>query len=375
MAAEYRESGAGLNLRLQILNVPKDLAVIPSEPGNSLDCAGIMASDETLPATDDSGEAPEGDERVLKIPVTMAGTRLDKALAQLMPDQSRSTLQRWLKEGRVVIGDEAARTRQTLLGGEHVVVAIPPPVDTRILPEPIEIDVVFEDDEILVIDKPAGLVVHPGAGNETGTLANGLINHDASLTALPRAGIVHRLDKDTTGVMVVAKTESARLSLVEQLSLRSVSRKYCAVVCGRVISGDTVDEPIGRDPGDRRKMAVAFNGKEAISHYRVTTRFREHTTLEVSLESGRTHQIRVHMAFAGFPVFGDQTYGRRLAIPTGADAATRQVMSAFKRQALHAGRLELKHPGDGSTRVFERPPHEDMRNLMLALERDTEIND
>lgn len=334
-----------------------------------------MVSNENSTSLPAHGEAPDHEQRVLEIPSLLAGTRLDKALAQLMPEQSRSTLQRWLKEELVTIDGKLARNRQILVGGESVMISVPPPPDTQILPESMDIDIVYEDEEILVVDKPAGLVVHPGAGNDNGTLANGLISHEPSLSSLPRAGIVHRLDKDTTGVMVVAKTEAARLSLVDQLSVRSVSRKYCTVVCGRVISGDTVDEPIGRDPGDRRRMAVAFNGKEAISHYRVSTRFREHTMLEVSLESGRTHQIRVHMAFAGFPVFGDQTYGRRLAIPTGATDSTRKVMSAFKRQALHAGRLELEHPGDGKRHVFERPPHQDMRDLILALERDTQLNE
>jgi len=342
---------------------------------NNSRASGVPAN-RTGDDLDDVGLTDKADAALdVTIPADMAGVRLDKALAELLPDQSRSTIQRWLKEDRVTVQGGKAKSRQLLLGGEKISVSVPAPASTELEPEPIDIDIVYEDDEILVVDKPAGLVVHPGAGNDSGTLANGLVHHNPKLALIARAGIVHRLDKDTTGVMVVAKTEGARLSLVDQLSSRTVSRKYCAVVCGRVISGDTIDEPLGRDTRDRRRMAVTMNGKEAISHYRVTQRFREHTTLEVSLESGRTHQIRVHMAFVGFPVFGDQTYGRRLAVPPGADDRTRQVMAGFKRQALHAGRLELVHPADGSSRVFERPPHVDMLGLIGALEQDTELNE
>jgi len=310
----------------------------------------------------------------LQIPTELAGERLDKALADLVEDSSRSTIQRWLREGLVRLDGKKPLGRQKLLGGERVEIDVPPAPGLALVAQAMALDIVYEDESIIVLHKPAGLVVHPGAGNPDGTLANGLLHYDPALTEVARAGIVHRLDKDTSGVMVVARTEAARLSLVEQLSTRTMTRRYQALVCGEVISGDTVDEPIGRDSRDRRRMAVVVNGKPAVTHFRVADRFRGHTLLDVQLETGRTHQIRVHMAFIGFAVFGDPVYGRRLALPTGASDNLRTVLSGFRRQALHAAHLTLIHPASGESRSFERPPPDDMSRVVDQLRIDMQIH-
>lgn len=297
----------------------------------------------------------------LRVPAGYAGLRLDRALASLCPRYSRSRLQEWIREGRVLLDGVAAHEpRQKLLGGEWVVFAETP--DERCLsetPEAIALTIIHEDDSLIVIDKPSGLVVHPGSGNWSGTLLNALLFHLPSLRTIPRAGIVHRLDKDTSGLMVVAKTLSAQTDLVRQLQAHSVRRCYRALARGRVERDGTVDAPIGRHPAQRTRMAVWRTGKPARTHYRVMERFADCTLLECSLETGRTHQIRVHMAHAGHPLVGDPVYGRAAGrIPAG---------PAFSRQALHACRLELNHPETGKTMRWTSSPPEDMRILIETL--------
>ncbi len=302
----------------------------------------------------------------------MLGQRLDKALTQLLDGQSRSTLQAWIKEGWVLVDDEPAKQKDKLLGGEFVEVMVPEMRETEWVAQDIPLDLVHQDDAMLVLNKPAGLVVHPGAGNPDGTLLNGLLFRFPELGGLPRAGIVHRLDKDTSGLMVVAKTERARLGLIEQLSDHSLHREYLALVNGQVISGGSVEEPIARDKVDRRRMAINMMGKEAITHYRVDQRFRNHTLLRVQLETGRTHQIRVHMQHLGFNLVGDPVYGRRLAIAGDCDPALETQLRAFRRQALHATKIEYCHPESGETQGWERPMPADMHALVAACQVDTE---
>lgn len=300
----------------------------------------------------------------------MVGQRLDKALAELCGDHSRSTIQTWIKQGMVVVDDETPRQKDKVYGGEEIDVAVPEIRQGEWQAQAMELDIVHEDEAMLVINKPAGLVVHPGAGNPDQTLLNGLLHYLPESRALARAGIVHRLDKDTSGLMVVAKTETARLGLSAQLVDHSLHREYLALVNGRVISGGTVDEPIARDKGDRRKMAVNMMGKEAVSHYRVDQRFRNHTLLRVQLETGRTHQIRVHMTHLGFSLVGDPVYGRRLAIAGDCDPALEAQLRIFKRQALHATRIEYQHPISGQQQSWERALPTDMQALVEACEID-----
>ena len=300
----------------------------------------------------------------------LAGKRLDQALASLFDDYSRNRLQTWTKEGRVKVNGKLLRPRDKVVLGDQVELRalLDDQVDCR--PQPVPLDIVFEDDHLLVIDKPAGLVVHPAAGNPDGTLQNGLLYHDASLVELPRAGIVHRLDKDTTGLMVVAKTQLAYTRLVAALAARDVKREYRALVLGRLNVGGTIDQPIGRHPTQRIRMAVNPMGKPAVTHYRVLEKFRAHTLLRVNLETGRTHQIRVHMAHMRHPIFGDPVYGGRLQLPAGADEDLKEIMRAFKRQALHAKRLGLEHPGTGKFMQWEAPIPDDMAELLEALRAD-----
>jgi 23S rRNA pseudouridine1911/1915/1917 synthase len=306
------------------------------------------------------------------VPERMAGERVDKALAQLFPDHSRSALQRWLKSGLVLVDDEVPSQRDRLQGGEWVEIAVPPAPLREWLAQPVALNLVYQDAEILVVNKPPGLVVHPGAGNADGTLLNGLLHLDASLSALPRAGIVHRLDKDTSGLMVVARTEPARMALIEQLAAHEVRRVYDGLVTGRVIAGGVIDRPIGRDPHDRRRMTVTAKGKPARTHYRVERRFRAHTLVSCRLETGRTHQIRVHLKDAGFPIVGDPVYGGRLRIPAGASDEVRQALVGFRRQALHACELSLAHPLSGALHRWLQPMPGDMQRLIEALARDTD---
>ena len=297
------------------------------------------------------------------IPPGYAGLRLDAALARLFPEHSRSRLQAWLKSGRVVVDGQPADARRKVLGGERVSVdAEPASPETAGRAEAIDLPVVFEDGHLLVIDKPAGMVVHPGSGNWSGTMMNALLHHAPQLGEVPRAGIVHRLDKDTSGLLVVAKTLPAQTDLVRQLQARHVKRHYLALVHGEVATSGSVDAPIGRHPVQRTKMAVVKRGgagRDARTHYQPRERFAAATLLECRLETGRTHQIRVHMASIGHPLVGDPVYGKRKS----ADAR----LDAFPRQALHAWRLALVHPASGEEVSWESPLPADFSALVAAL--------
>jgi 23S rRNA pseudouridine1911/1915/1917 synthase len=278
----------------------------------------------------------------LIIPPDLAGLRLDQALQKLLPEYSRSRLQEWVRQELVKVEGKSATPKQSVWGGETV--TIEPqlsPTESAFAPQEIALDIVFEDEALIVIDKPAGLVVHPGSGNWEGTLLNALLHHAPQLTAIPRAGIVHRLDKDTSGLLVVAKTLTAQTDLVRQLQARTVKREYLAVAQGIVAHDGTVETAIGRHPVQRTKMAVVPSGKPAITHYRVMEHFAAHTLIECRLETGRTHQIRVHLQSIGHPLAGDPTYGGR---PVAAAPATRDAIKKLGRQALHAARLGLIHP-------------------------------
>ncbi|MDO6460350.1 23S rRNA pseudouridine(1911/1915/1917) synthase RluD [Granulosicoccaceae sp. 1_MG-2023] len=310
-----------------------------------------------------------------EVPFEQAGKRLDQVLAGLAGDYSRSRLQSWIKSGRVTVDGEVLAPRAKLAGGERLRVnAEADPADDTIGPEPVPLDILYEDEHILVINKPAGLVMHPAAGNRTGTVQNGLLHYDAALAAVPRAGIVHRLDKDTTGLFVVAKTLQAHKSLVEQLQQRSVSREYLAIVNGTLVSGATVDAPIGRHPNDRKRMAVRENGKEAITHYRLAEKYRAHTLITVRLETGRTHQIRVHLSHSGHPLLGDLTYGGKPRFPRGCDESLREAIRSFRRQALHAFRLSLVHPASAETMSWEAPVPQDMQAMCAWLAEDVKTH-
>lgn len=306
----------------------------------------------------------------LVLPESVAGQRLDQALALLLPDYSRSRLKAWIDAGDVSVDGKACRPRDVVAGGERVKVVARFEPQGEVRAQPIALAVVHEDADLLVVDKPAGLVVHPGAGNPDRTLQNALLAHDASLAALPRAGIVHRLDKDTSGLLLVARTPAAHTALVRMLEARDIHREYQAVCCGVMTAGGTVDAAIGRHRADRLRMAVREGGRDAVTHYRVIRRFRAHTHLRVQLETGRTHQIRVHLAHVGYPIVGDPLYGRRLALPRGASDEFVAALRGFRRQALHAARLELAHPRTGRALAFEAPLPADFQALLAALARD-----
>ena len=293
--------------------------------------------------------------------------RLDQCLAEIFPDYSRSKLQTWIKAGRVLVDGEALKGREKLDGGEEIELDAEAEQVVEYDAEDIPLDIVYEDESILIVNKPAGLVVHPAVGNWTGTLVNALLNHVPSLDTLPRAGIVHRIDKDTSGLLMVAKTLQAHNSLVEQLQERTIHREYLALVKGWMTAGGTVDQPIGRHPVDRKRNAVRRDGKEAVTHYRLEQRFKRHTLIRVKLETGRTHQIRVHMSHINYPLVGDQTYGGRFQMPAECNPALADALRNFKRQALHATKLGLDHPETGEYMEWEQPMPEDMQNLIKLL--------
>jgi 23S rRNA pseudouridine1911/1915/1917 synthase len=325
------------------------------------------------PPQNETAQAPR--ERIFlqgTIPESALGKRLDAVLAGLFDDYSRSQLQTWVKQGALQMdGQVVTKPNTKVMGGEQLSLEAELEDRTDIVPQPIELEVVYDDDAILVINKPPGLVVHPGAGNPDGTLMNALLYHYPALQQVPRAGIVHRLDKDTSGLMVVAKTLTAQAHLVDQLQRHDVERVYDAVVVGRMIAGGSVDKPIGRHPKDRKRMAVlAVGGKRAVSHYRVKERFRGHTHVRVALETGRTHQIRVHMAHLGFPLVGDPVYGGRMKIPKKMLPEFVEFLRAFPRQALHAGALSLTHPVTQKVMNWKAPIPDDMLGLMDVLRDD-----
>lgn len=304
------------------------------------------------------------------VPLELAGARLDQVAAQLFADYSRERLKDWIKDGRLTLDGKVAKPKDRVVGGEQLRLAAELDIETTAAPEEIPLNIVYEDEHLLVLDKPAGLVVHPGAGNHTGTMMNALLHHCPGLQHIPRAGIVHRIDKDTSGLLVVAKTLPAQTSLVDQLSEKSVFREYEAVVVGVLTSGGTVDAPIERHPVDRVRMAVVEGGKEAVTHYRVITRFRGHTHVRVQLETGRTHQIRVHMAHISHPLVGDPVYGGRMRLPKGGTPALIKAVQQFPRQALHARRLGVIHPATGQEMKWESPLPEDMVKLLAVLAED-----
>jgi 23S rRNA pseudouridine1911/1915/1917 synthase len=308
-----------------------------------------------------------------QVPAAAAGRRFDQALAELFPDYSRSRLTAWIRAGEVLLNGAQVLPRHILTGGEAVTLRAQPGREVPLAPEPIALDIRYEDDDVLVVNKPVGLVVHPGAGQPAGTLQNALLHHDPRLAEIPRAGIVHRLDKDTSGLMVVARTLRAHTGLVELLQARDVHRQYEAIVYGAMIAGGTVDAPIGRHPRDRIRQAIVDEpaGKPAVTHYRVRERFRAHTLIECRLETGRTHQIRVHMAHIRHPLVGDAIYGGGLKLPRGATPELAEAMRGFRRQALHAEKLEFAHPVSGAAISVEAETPPDMEALVRALRDDT----
>ena len=312
-------------------------------------------------------------QREIEVPAALSGRRLDQVAAELFPEFSRSRLQRWIREACLLVDGAVRIPRDAVHGGEWLRLDAESEVEGDWRPTEMELPVVHEDEHIIVIDKPAGLVVHPAAGHVDDTLLNGLLAAYPELAQVPRAGIVHRLDRDTTGLLVVARTLAAQTALVAALQRRDVSREYRAVVNGVPVSGATVDRPIGRHPRDRQRMAVLESGgREAVTHYRVLERFRAHACLAVQLETGRTHQIRVHLSEAGFPVTGDPDYGGRVRLPKQAAPGLVDALRAFRRQALHAFRLSFVHPGSGEMIGFEAPVPEDMQCLLAELRADRE---
>jgi len=304
----------------------------------------------------------------LTLPAGAAGLRFDQALARALPQYSRARLQHWIESGAVQVEGRTLRGKDRVFGGERVSIEVELPRESTVAAEALPLEVVFKDRALLVVNKPAGLVVHPGAGNPRHTLQNALLAADPNLALVPRAGLVHRLDKDTTGLLLVARTPEAHIALVAALASRAISREYLAVVSGVMTAGGTIDEPIGRHRTQRTRMAVRAAGRPALTHYRIVKRFAAHTLVRVTLETGRTHQIRVHLAHAGFPLVGDRVYGGRRRLPRISPPELAAELAAFPRQALHAARLKLAHPFTGRALEFEAPLPEDMRHLVATLE-------
>lgn len=304
------------------------------------------------------------------IPEELAGLRLDQALARMFPEYSRSRLKEWLQAGSITVDGGPKRPRDAVAGGEIVLLRPQAEAAVRAGPEPIALAVVFEDEDLLVVNKPAGLVVHPGAGNPAGTLLNGLLHHAPSLEQVPRAGIIHRIDKETSGLLLVAKTLQAHAALVRLLGDREISRNYLAVCNGVLTGGGTINEPIARHRVDRKRMSVQHNGKPAVTHYTVIERFRAFTYISVKLDTGRTHQIRVHFAHRRHALVGDPVYGGRLAVPAGASENLIHLLRRFKRQALHATRLAFVHPITAEPVELEVEPPADFQQLIAVMRED-----
>lgn len=304
------------------------------------------------------------------IPAGLAGKRLDQALAILFQDHSRARLQEWIRTGEVTVNAQATSQRHRVKGGEFIEInASFKPRETTVA-ENIPLQIIYEDDQLLIINKPPGLVVHPGAGNREHTLLNALLHYDPALEVVPRAGIVHRLDKDTSGVMIVARTPEIHTALVAQLQARNIRREYQAIVTGVMTAGGSVEQPVGRHPRKRIQMAVVEHGKAAVTHFRIIKKFRAHTHIRLQLETGRTHQIRVHMAWLKYPIVGDPVYAGRAHLPKGASEALIETLQTFPRQALHACALTLQHPLTEKTLHCEAPLPEDMQSLLDILEKD-----
>jgi 23S rRNA pseudouridine1911/1915/1917 synthase len=308
------------------------------------------------------------------IPDESIGLRLDQALAQLFPDYSRGQLTKWIKAGFVSVNQQqTTRPRDAMNGGEHILInATIEVVDNTWTAEAISLNIIHEDDDVIIINKPAGMVVHPGAGNHDGTLVNALLNHAPQLETIPRAGIVHRIDKGTTGLLMIAKTLQAHNSLVTQLQEHTVLREYQAIAVGVLTAGGTIDEPIGRHHIDRKRMAVTNSGKPSITHFRIEQRFQTHTHIRCNLETGRTHQIRVHMAHIRHPLLGDSVYGGRFKYPKGVSEQCREAIKDFNRQALHAGLLGFIHPRTGEEVSWRVDMPDDMQNMLAILAQNTE---
>lgn len=309
----------------------------------------------------------ENQQLSIEIPESMQGLRLDVALSELLSDYSRSRIQRWIKSGNIIVDGSKKRAKDVIQGGEMVAVTIAVETETTWQPQSIPLDICYEDADIIVINKPAGIVVHPGAGNPDGTVSNALLHFAPELAQVARAGIVHRIDKETSGLLVVARSIKAQKSLVEQLEAHTVTREYQAVVNAVMTAGGTVDEPIGRHPTKRTRMAVVRSGKHAKTHYRVMQKFRSHTHVRLQLETGRTHQIRVHMAHIRYPLVGDPVYGGRARLPAGCSDGLKQMLQGFSRQALHAAKLSLQHPVTGVDMTWTAELPEDMQTLLHAL--------
>jgi 23S rRNA pseudouridine1911/1915/1917 synthase len=301
------------------------------------------------------------------IPGRMKGDRLDVALSEMLPDYSRSKITAWIKSGDALINNKAFKPKDKVNGSQVVMLSLNKKQNNDWSAENIALNVVFEDEDIIIINKPFGLVTHPGAGNWNGTLANALLYYDSELSKLDRCGIVHRLDKNTSGLMVIARNEKSQKYLVEQLQSHSVVREYSAIVYGHMISGGSINDPIGRDPKDRIKQTVSSNGKDATTHYRVIDRFKSHTHVKAILETGRTHQIRVHLSHIGYPLLGDPMYGGGVRFPKKASEILKESLLEFKRQALHSKKLTLNHPSTGEQMSWKVPLPDDMVKLLAIL--------
>jgi 23S rRNA pseudouridine1911/1915/1917 synthase len=303
------------------------------------------------------------------IPNRMLGNRLDVSLSEMLPDYSRSKITAWIKSGDALVNQKNFKPKDKSSGNEIVCLTLNQKQTTDWIAEKISLNIVYEDEDIIVINKQFGLVTHPGAGNWSGTLANALLYYDSNLSKLDRAGIVHRLDKNTSGLMVIARNEKSQKYLTEQLQSHLVDREYSAIVYGHMIAGGSVDEPIGRDPKDRVKQAVSESGKEAVTHYRAIDRFKSHTHVKAILETGRTHQIRVHLSHVGHSLIGDPMYGGRVRFPKKASEELKEALLNFKRQALHSKKLTLSHPISGEVMSWKAPLPDDMLKLLEVLNK------
>jgi 23S rRNA pseudouridine1911/1915/1917 synthase len=319
--------------------------------------------------------APKFQTHRVEFPADFAGKRLDQALAQLLPQYSRTRIQRWIEDGAVRVNGLVPRVRDLVVSGQTAAVEARIEAETDVAAENLPLDIVHSDASMFIVNKPPGLVVHPGAGNRDHTLQNGLLARDPKLAKVPRAGLVHRIDKDTSGLLVVARTLDAHTRLVAELAAHEIEREYLAVCVGAMTGGATIDEPIGRHRTTRTKMAIRSDGREAITHYRIERRFRGHTLARVKLETGRTHQIRVHLTHVGYPLVGDKVYGGRRKIPKNATPELLRALENFPRQALHAARLALTHPKSGKRVTFEAPLPDDLALLLDVLARDAQAEE